>query len=198
MIRAVIFDAFGTLLKMQAGRHPYRRLIKLGIAQGRRPQADDIRRIMCNPWGLRDTAQAFGIEAPETTMLELEESLKAEVEGIEAYPDALEAVELLMSRGVAIGVCSNLGMPYGEAVRRHFPALNAYTFSYAVGAMKPEQAIYEACCADLAHMPSAILMIGDSFQCDCEGPKAAGIPGYYLDRTCGLGDFPDLMTFAML
>lgn len=32
---AVIFDAFGTLLKIQGGRHLFRRLLKIGVDQGR-------------------------------------------------------------------------------------------------------------------------------------------------------------------
>ncbi|WPP46949.1 hypothetical protein [Pseudomonas sp. AN-1] len=69
MSKAVIFDAFGMLLKIQAGQHPYRRQSKLGIAQGRRPQADDIRRILTNPWGIREAAQAFGIAIPDAILL---------------------------------------------------------------------------------------------------------------------------------
>ncbi|QOZ97711.1 hypothetical protein Pstu14405_21390 [Stutzerimonas stutzeri] len=40
-VKAVIFDAFGTLLRIQDGRHPYRQLLTIGRANGRRPRPDD-------------------------------------------------------------------------------------------------------------------------------------------------------------
>jgi hypothetical protein len=61
----VIFYAFGTQLEIKRGQHPYRQLMQVGTSQGRRPQLDDSRQIMCNPWGLRETASAFGIEVQE-------------------------------------------------------------------------------------------------------------------------------------
>ena len=196
MHKAVIFDAFGTLLKIQNGQHPYRRLIQLGISQGRRPHTDDAKRIMTHPWGIRETAQAFGIDLPSTSLQELEEMLKTEVEGIEPYPDAISAIELLQSEGMTVAICSNLAMPYGAAVKHHFPSLEAYSLSFEVGAIKPQSEIYEDCCSQLSLMPSSVLMIGDSLQCDREAPRAIGISGYYLDRSSDKGDFPDLLTFV--
>ena len=192
---AVIFDAFGTLLQIREGRHPYRRLIKVGIEQGRRPRPDDARRIMTNPWDLCDTAEAFGIEVPEKMIQELTADLEAEVAGIVSYPDAVDAVAALQEAGMAITVCSNLALPYAAAIKRHFPTLEA-VFSFAAGAIKPELEIYKACCQLLAVQPSEASMVGDSLQCDCDGPRALGIHGYHLDRTGGLGHFSNLMQFA--
>ena len=194
--QAVIFDAFGTLLKIHEGRHPYRRLIKAGMAQGRRPQADDARRIMTQPWGLRETAQAFGIELSGALLGELEELLAAEVASIEPFPDALEAVELLQSAGLAVAVCSNLAMPYAPAIQRHFPTLEVSVLSFKVGAVKPDPDIYAACCARLETPPGNVLMVGDSRLCDCVGPEAIGIRGHHLDRSNGQGDWQDLVQFA--
>jgi FMN phosphatase YigB (HAD superfamily) len=193
--KAVIFDAFGTLLQIQEGRHPYRRLIKLGIEQGRRPQPGDSRRIMTNPWGLRDVAEAFGIEVPESLMQELETDLVAEVAGVEPYTDALDAVATLQETGMAISVCSNLAMPYAMAIKRHFPTLEA-VYSFAVGTMKPEPQIYGVCCQLLAVRSGEAVMVGDSLQCDCIGPGTVGIRGHHLDRVGGQGQFSDLMQFT--
>ncbi|WP_037009638.1 HAD family hydrolase [Pseudomonas sp. RL] len=194
--QAVIFDAFGTLLKIHEGSRPYRRLIKAGMAQGRRPQADDGRRIMTHPWGLRETAQAFGIELSGALQLELEDLLASEVASIEPFPDALEAVELLQSAGLAIAVCSNLAMPYAPALQRHFPTLDVSVLSFEVGAVKPDPEIYAACCDRLKTPPGNVLMVGDSRPCDCVGPEAIGIRGHHLDRLNGQGDYRDLVQFA--
>lgn len=192
---AVIFDAFGTLLQIHEGRHPYRRLIKAGIEQGRRPRPDDARQILTNPWGLRDAAEAFGIDVPEALLCELEADLEAEVAGVVPYPDAVDAVAALEEAGMAIVVCSNLALPYGVAIQRHFPALET-VLSYAVGAMKPEPEIYAACCQRLSVRPGDAFMVGDSRQCDWEGPGAVGIHGHHLVRAGGQGHFSDLMQFA--
>lgn len=60
---AVIFDAFGTLLKIQSGQHPYRKLMRLGQASGRRPRQDDARILMQVPLSLTEVAEQFGIRA---------------------------------------------------------------------------------------------------------------------------------------
>lgn len=197
MHKAVIFDAFGTLLKVQNGQHPYRQLMRLGIAKGRRPRPDDAERIMSNSWGIKETACALGLGLPEDSLAELDKILKDEVESIEPYSDAIHAIELLQSKGVAVAVCTNLAMPYGAAVRRHFPHLEAYALSFEVGAIKPSLDMYEACCTQLSLEPSSIMMIGDSLQCDKEAPRSVGITGYFLDRHCGKGDYSDLLSFAV-
>jgi HAD superfamily hydrolase (TIGR01549 family) len=196
--KGVIFDAFGTLLQIRAGKHPFLQLIRHGRTCGRRPQSDDIRRIMCSRWTLRDTAEAVGIPVPELNMLKLEAVLREEVDAIEPYPEAQEAVELLRSNGFAVSVCSNLGLPYGDAIRRWFPALDAYALSYEFGAMKPDPNIYEYCCTTMGTHPLMTSMIGDSQQCDRDGPSSIGVRGYYLDRdrrNSPVG-FADLLSFA--
>jgi HAD superfamily hydrolase (TIGR01549 family) len=194
----VIFDAFGTLLEIKKGVHPYRSLLRIGMGQGRRPKPDDSRQIMCSRWGLRETADHFHIKVPEAEMAQLEQSLQDEVEGIAAYSDAVEAVDLLISKGIKVAVCSNLAQPYGQAVRRCFPAMDAYVFSYEVGALKPDPAIYSACCEALGYTPAEAVMIGDSQSCDRDGPRDFGIQGFYLDRENGQGDFAELESFAVM
>lgn len=60
-VRAVIFDAFGTLLKIQGGRHPYRQLLQIGRAQGRRPRQDDAELIMSLDLSFAQIAARLGI-----------------------------------------------------------------------------------------------------------------------------------------
>jgi len=191
----VIFDAFGTILQIKNAQHPYRQLMQIGIHQGRRPQPNDSQQIMCNAWGLRETAAAFSIEVSNVEMTRLECILRDEVAGIEAYQDAVETIDLLLTKGVKVAVCSNLAQPYGEAVRRCFPVLDAYVFSYEIGALKPDPAIYAACCKALGCEPAEAAMVGDSLSCDRDGPRAFGIHGFHLDREKGQGTFAELTTF---
>lgn len=144
-IKAVIFDAFGTLVKIEKGVHPYRQI-----------------------------------------------------------PDGQEAIDLLQGVGIKVGICSNLSMPYGAAVKRLCPDLDAYGFSYEIGVLKPDPLIYRTTCDLLQVEPGhffdargEVAMIGDSQRCDRDGPRAFGIKGFYLDRH-GQGDFSNLVDFAKL
>lgn len=195
MIKGVIFDAFGTIVRISQGVHPYRRIIKLGIEQGRRPHKDDLTKIMTSHLSLRDAASLFGIEVAQDVMGEIEGSLHAELAGIEAYADGLQAVQMLQDAGIKVAVCSNLALPYGAPVERLFPNLDGYGFSFEVGAAKPDRKIYVATADQLSLDLNQCMMIGDSQQRDRDAPTAFGLKGHYLNRD-GHGDFADLVVFA--
>lgn len=195
MIKGVIFDAFGTIVRISKGVHPYRRIIKIGIEQGRRPGKDDLQRIMTGHVGLREAARLFGIQVDQERMLEIEHALEQELASIEAYEDGLKAVQMLQGAGLQVAVCSNLAEPYGPAVERLYPTLNGYGFSYEVGAAKPDRAIYVATADQMSLDLDQCLMIGDSQLRDRDAPTLLGLKGHYLSRD-GHGDFADLASFA--
>ena len=194
---AVIFDAFGTILQIKDGSHPFRRLLKEGVRQGRRPQPDDAHILMTRPLSLEGAAEHFGIKISPQALQTLEDDLAKEVDGVEAFPDAMLAIKALQEAGIKVGVCSNLAMPYAAAISRLFPTLDAYTYSFALGAIKPDPLIYDDICQKLGAQPGRIHMIGDSQRCDKDGPCAIGIDGHWLSRE-GAGDFDDLLTFARM
>ncbi|QVI83360.1 HAD family hydrolase [Pseudomonas viridiflava] len=205
MISAVVFDAFGTLLNLESKRHPFRHLLKEGIAAGRRASPDDVRVLMSNPWSLRDAADHLGISVSSTRLQALQDELDSEVASIRPFADGVEAVALLRAEGVRVGICSNLSEPYGAAVLQAFPDLDGYAFSYQVGAMKPDAFIYQSICNALQVTPGhlfgdqhdQIAMVGDSLKCDQDGPRAVGMLGFHLDRS-GRGPVRDLVQFAHL
>ncbi|PBK49099.1 HAD family hydrolase [Pseudomonas syringae pv. actinidiae] len=194
-IKGVIFDAFGTLLQIQQATHPFRQLLKLGIIQGRKTQANDIRVLMTTNLNLKAAARHLGIALQPHQIKEIHDALSAEIQSIEPYQDGLEAIRLLRESGVKVAVCSNLAKPYGSAVEVLLPDLDGYGLSFEVGAMKPEKAIYEATVDQMSLHLEDCVMIGDSQRCDRDGPTAFGIKGFYLGRD-GQGDFEDLMGFA--
>lgn len=195
-MRAVIFDAFGTLLSIGRSTHPYRQILRAGIAQGRRPRPADIELLMTRPLDLHGAAEHFGIAMSKQELQVIQGALDDELATIEAYPDALQAIDLLRGQGLKVAVCSNLALPYGAAVHRCFPGLDAYALSYAVGATKPDPRIYQEACRQLGVEADQVVMIGDSQRCDRDGPAAVGIRGYYLGRSGG-GDYADLLSFAL-
>mgnify|MGYP001760047136 FL=1 len=193
---AVIFDAFGTLLHIPHPRHPYRRLLKLGQAQGRTPRAEDTRWLMQTPLSLEDAASALGIALSDVQLADLQQSLNAELACAEAYADGLQAVATLQAQGIRVAVCSNLASPYRSAVQRLYPTLDVYAFSCELGMMKPDEAIYRTTCERLLSPAEATWMVGDSRRCDREGPQAFGVQGRFLDRHKGRGDYSELLGFA--
>lgn len=197
-VKAVIFDAFGTVLKIQRGSHPYRQILRRGRAQGRRVRAEDSKVIMTNPLRLREAAEHFGIMVPEEDLIRIQTALDDELQAIEPYEDAITAIQVLKSAGIKVALCSNLAMPYSTAIERLFPDLDAYAYSFAIGALKPDPIIYQNVLDQLGVDAGDAWMIGDSQRCDRDGPKAFGIKGHYLARTgsAANGDFADLKAFA--
>lgn len=194
-ILAVIFDAFGTLVKIGAGTNPYRKILKIGIEQGRRPKLSDAEELLSMPMDLRQAADHFGIWVETSHMIRLEEGLREELASIQSYSDGVYAVAALQAVGVKVAVCSNLALPYASAVERLYPNLDGYTYSFAVGAIKPSFKIYQHVTHLLGVLPGESWMIGDSKRCDCDGPIEFGIHGAYLDRKGG-GDFSTLRSFT--
>lgn len=205
MTKTAIFDAFGTVVRIGRRTHPYRKLLREGIKQGRRPYPGDGHLIMTLNLDMQGVAEHLGIYPSQPRMEEIETALQAELDSIEAYPDAIEAVAMLRERGVALGICSNLAKPYGAAVKRLFPSMDAYAFSFEVGAAKPDPRIYKAILEMIDARPgqsavatdSRVWMVGDSARCDRDGARAVGIKGHYLDRS-GASPIQDLVQFADL
>lgn len=115
----------------------------------------------------------------------------------------LKPFERYRHKQVRVGVCSNLAAPYGAALKRLFPTLDAYALSYEIGALKPDPVMYRSAC-DLLGVgigerfgDERIAMVGDSLRSDCHGPRAVGINGMHLDRS-GAGRITNLIDFASL
>ncbi|WP_122429427.1 HAD family hydrolase [Pseudomonas viridiflava] len=204
-IVAAVFDAFGTVVHIGRKRHPFRQLLRIGAEQGRRPGAADLKTLMTSSLSLEAAADYFGIRLSAQQMMSLQNDLEAELVSITPYPDALEALQLLKADGVAIGICSNLALPYGPVLRDLFGEVDGFALSYELGFMKPNPDIYREICNRLHVSPAwdmtssgdRVVMIGDSVQCDQMGPRVVGISGYHLDRK-GSGPIRSLRQFAEL
>ncbi|MCH5531329.1 HAD family hydrolase [Pseudomonas cannabina] len=201
--RAVLVDAFGTIVRIRSATHPYRRLLKEGLRAGRVPRPGDVRTLMTFDGDLAQAAELLQITVLPERVAQIQDALDRELHSIEAFPDALEAIQALQAQQVLVGVCSNLATPYGDALKRLFPTLDAYAFSYQIGALKPDPVIYRSACNMLGVTivdrfgDERVAMVGDSLRCDCHGPRANGINGLHLDRS-GAGSITNMMDFASL
>ncbi|MBB2496483.1 HAD family hydrolase [Aquipseudomonas ullengensis] len=197
-LQAVIFDAFGTIVRIAKPTHPFKTLLMHGRAQGLQIDLNDAAVIMTNPFNLERAAAHFGIDIPSAEMALLQSQLDAELETIEPFPDAADCISTLKATGIKVAICSNLAMPYGAVVDELWPGLDAYGYSYAVGALKPDPRIYAVVLERLGVAARSAWMIGDSQRCDRDGPTEIGIKGHFLRRSQAksLGDFSELAAFT--
>lgn len=178
-IRAVVFDAFGTLCKIEDKRWPFTRLMK---STSNRREARDF--ILTHAVGIRDAAASLGCQ--EIAVEELEQELEQELASIRLYDDAIDALTHARALGLRIGIASNLAAPYAAPINALLPfELDAYAWSFEVGSKKPDPAIYEWVCRRLRVAPSEVLMVGDTLSADYFGATAYGMPALHLDRGAG-------------
>ncbi|MDM0122581.1 HAD family hydrolase [Variovorax arabinosiphilus] len=182
-IKAVAFDVYGTLVQIKDPRRPYRRLLSTLSDMGRPPRADDGARVMSADVGLAEAAELLGMVLPSDVLGKLQADLDAELASVSLFEDVLPAIRWLRACGIRVGVCSNLAGPYAAPVKALLPKLDAYAWSFQVGAVKPEPRMYAHLCEALGARPEQVVMIGDTLLADYEGPIAYGMHACHLART---------------
>jgi putative hydrolase of the HAD superfamily len=103
---------------------------------------------------------------------------------IDAYDEVRDVLAALQGRGLALAICSNWDWDLHEAIdAAGLTGLVDVTVSSAwVGARKPHPRIFEHTLAELGVAPEDALFVGDTWSCDVEGPRRAGIRAVYLRR----------------
>jgi putative hydrolase of the HAD superfamily len=108
----------------------------------------------------------------------------ATAEAWEVYPDVCPCLDALRDRGCRAGIVTN----FDSRILRLLPALDlggrfdSITRSSAVGAAKPDPAIFHAALARHGVPPGDALHVGDSPAEDVAGAAAAGLLGVLIDR----------------
>jgi putative hydrolase of the HAD superfamily len=101
-----------------------------------------------------------------------------------AYDDAADVLARLRAEGVVVAVCSNWDWDLAEAVEEaglttHVDILISSAW---VGARKPHSRIYMHALEELDLEPDAVLFVGDTWNCDVDGPLAHGMRPVYVRR----------------
>ncbi len=182
-VDAVVFDVYGTLVEITDKRAPFRRLLRIGEQQGRPVGALDAATLMSAPLNLHAAAAQLSIVLAPEQLAQLEADLHSEIASIRLFPDTAPTLQALRARGIKLGLCSNLAADYADPIMQLLPLqLDAYTWSFEAGAIKPDPAIYQQACAALGCAPERVLMVGDTPAADVDGPRAAGMQSILLDR----------------
>jgi putative hydrolase of the HAD superfamily len=103
---------------------------------------------------------------------------------IDAYDEAAAVLRDLRERGVALAICSNWDWDLREAIDSAglTGAVDVVVSSAWVGARKAHPRIYAHTLDQLGIAAEDALFVGDTWTCDVDGPRAAGMQAIYLRR----------------
>ena len=104
---------------------------------------------------------------------------------IRAFAEVHSTLTELRERGLVLAICSNWDWDLEEAVESAGLAstVDVLISSAWVGARKPHPRIYAHTLDRLGVASDEALFVGDTWSCDVDGPRAAGIRAVYLRRT---------------
>jgi len=178
VIKGILFDAFGTLCRIENPQLPYRLIMK----KWENGAADCYQAIMTQDLPMATFAEEAGLAQDEIALLEAK--VAEEIRSMRLFPEVAPTLQALREHGFKIAVVSNLATPYGPPIFELLPfEPDVRALSYEVGARKPEEAIYRHAWESLGCAPAELLMIGDSFQNDYQRPVELGLRAIWLNRT---------------
>lgn len=178
-IRAVAFDAFGTLIHLQRPVRPLAPVMQWMRANNLPAHPDPFAPFMRTSFNLAAIAPGL----PDQVIAEVHSRIATEIASLKAYDDALPALHALKRAGLKIALCSNLLEPYAPAIISALPhAWDAAVWSFEAGALKPDPQIFAQLCRSLACDPHEILFVGDDLEQDYLGALAGGLQSLWLRR----------------
>ncbi len=176
MVKAVIFDVFGTLLRAVDPHGPYFKLSKLVPSHS----------YLVKRYEMMTSDKPFAAYVEEAgatpEMIALKAVLADELAGITVFDDVSAYLDSLKWKGYKVAVCSNLACDYGAKVRELLPEADYHFLSYEIGAVKPDAAIYWHAASKLGLRPEECLFAGDSRMSDVQGPRKIGMHSTLVER----------------
>jgi len=133
-------------------------------------------------WGL--ALRKMGIEDAALAARAADAFNRYCMESVGLFPGALELLTSLRERGAALGLVTN-GFVETHREKIEFLRLNEMFHVIAiadeVGMVKPDPRIFSHVCERLGALPSASVMIGDHFERDILGARAAGMQTVWIN-----------------
>ena len=201
MVRAVIFDFYGTLARFaDTGAADYATVF---AALGHTPDPDlvegyhsryngvehaehSVSEETYEAWvrsRLRELAVACGV--PDAALEGLVDALRATDQGpLVAYPEAVATVSSLREAGLSVGVCSNWGWQLDPCLQEVglLDLVDAGITSARAGARKPHPGIYASSLDALGVDAADAVFVGDSWEPDVRGPRRIGMTAVHVWR----------------
>lgn len=194
MSLALTLDLFGTCLRLGRRTSPYPQLALLAERMGVDDARERLRAALVSPMGLQEAWDhcSGGKPAPDGFIERLEKQLREEIDAIEPFEDAIEAIELARRHGFRVNYCSNLAAPYAEALGKLPAADGAPSLSFASGLAKPDPAALWLAARSIDRSIDRFAHAGDSARDDEAGAFRSGalfvrlIPSEHHPRRSGL------------
>jgi putative hydrolase of the HAD superfamily len=101
-----------------------------------------------------------------------------------AYEETAAVLREVRARGLTLAICSNWDWDLEEAIDAAglTGTVDVTVSSAWVGARKPHRRMYDAVLERVGVAPEAAVFVGDTWSCDVEGPRAAGLHPVYVRR----------------
>jgi putative hydrolase of the HAD superfamily len=202
MTRAVFLDALGTLVELEPPWISLRDRVPAEIRDERLEEA--LRAEMAyyrdhahegrDESSLADLRERCAAVAAERLGFEITANELLEAIRLEAYPDAIPALEGLRGRGLRLVAVSNWDCALPRVLERcgFGDLLDGAVSSAAARARKPDPAIFTPALELARCGPDQALHVGDTPEEDVEGARAAGIRPLLIDRDGNGGDISSL------
>lgn len=192
MKKAVLFDFWGTLVQ-QGAYSPLKQTY--GFMRPRMPFGEFVEKFervaMTKPYDdqaqmFKDAFEAFGLRPQDWIIEKLIGVWNKNKLLAKPYPDAIQALEMLKSKGIKIAIVSNTPKLSVDGMLEKFgfdKLFDAVCFSYEAGVLKTDEEMFELVLNQLGvKKKSDVLMVGDSLETDIAGAEKAGITAVLIDR----------------
>ncbi len=203
MIRAFIFDLYGTLLETTAPP-AHRRLPRLLGISGREWIRFVREELMTRSFETREEfarylCSTLAPDGGEALVRQCLDVLVAEEQSAVPFQGAVTLLSFLKHRDYKLGLVSNLSSSHKEPLETTglISQFDALFLSCDEGIIKPDPAVFAAITERLGVAPSEAVMVGDSYQNDVAAARAAGLlaVGVGADRD---GWIPDVARLGLL
>ena len=223
MLKAVFFDLYNTLARFDPLREDLQQQVcseysiqvdKAGIISGY-VEADDYmarenakfhlaKRTEQEQWDFfaeyeRLILRGAGVEVPLQLAGEIFQAIRAIPYHLALYDDALPCINTLKSRGLIVGMISNIYSDLNRTCTRLGLAdsLDFWVTSKEAGSEKPHPAIFELALSKAGVQPDEAMHVGDQYYSDVAGARGSGITPVLIDRT-GLSTHQDCAVISNL
>lgn len=210
MIKAVLFDVYGTIAGWQPSRYEVQKEACAEFGLGERITPDGILRGYAsadafmttengtNPIRLRDekgkaaffgeyerlVLEGCGITVSPERSLEILNCVRQVPYGLAPFDDVIPTLALLRARGLTLGLISNIDEP-GDELMDDLGLTEHLDFAVTsgeTGAEKPSSTIFHAALNKAGVAPDEAVMVGDQPSSDIEGAIRVGIAPILIDR----------------
>ncbi len=186
-MEAIIFDLYDTLVRLGRETNPYRQFFELLPAN--LISYEDYRKLVMTR--NFDSFEEIGSYLGQNRLAikDLEKELVEEVKAIELFEDVAPGLEIL-SQNFELYLLSNLASPYKKPCYTLGldKWISAFFFSCDIGHIKPSSEAYRYLLTAIDKKAEQVLMVGDSYKSDVEGPQKCGIQSLWLRRNAPAGE----------